>query len=262
MDVKGRVVLISGASSGIGARLAVEIGRRGARGVVLLARRQEMLDQVAEEVKQTGAESLTIAADVGDDQSVVGAISRAEEHFGQLDVVVANAGVGTRISPLEPNQAGLNHLININFLGAGRLIHAALPSMLKRRQGQLVAVASLAGYRGMPNGAAYCSAKAALIALMESYRLELHDAGIVVSTVLPGFVRTAMTEENDLEMPGAVTADEAAHFIADGIERGQAEICFPFMTSVFMSWLKMWPNFIYDFVMRMMLKRKAARRKK
>lgn len=262
MDVKGRVVLISGASSGIGARLAVEIGRRGARGVVLLARRQEMLDEVAAEVRLTGAEALAIAADVGDDQSVVGAVARAQEHFGQLDVVVANAGVGTRISPLEPNQAGLNHLTNINFLGAARLIHAALPAMLKRRQGQLVAVASLAGYRGMPNGAAYCSAKAALIALMESYRLELHEQGIGVSTVLPGFVRTAMTEENDLELPGAVTSEQAARYIADGIERGQAEICFPFWTSLFMSWLKIWPNFIYDPIMQMMLKRKAARRKK
>lgn len=250
MNLRGKVVVISGASAGIGRALAVEVAKRGARVVAMMARRADALAAVAAEVEAAGAEALPLAADVARDEDVTRAVATVLERYGVVDVCVANAGIGDPLSAATPDQAALERFTQVNFLGAGRLIHACLPGMLARREGHIVGVSSLAGFRGMPLGGAYTGTKAALINLLESYRIELHLYGIQVSTVLPGFVDTELVAKNDMRPILKMTPTEAAALIARGIERDLAVIRFPLIIALGASLMRLVPPFIFDRVLR------------
>ncbi len=181
--------VITGASSGIGRSLARRIARSG-EPVALLARRLELLESLADEIRGEGGRAVALPCDVTDRSAVGGAFERAQTELGPVTRLIANAGGGsaTGVDPFDAADVG--KVVDLNLFGAVHCIEAVLPGMLERGAGQLVAVSSLAGSRGLPGAAAYSASRAALTALMESLRIDLRGRGVAVTVIEPGFVRT------------------------------------------------------------------------
>ncbi|HEX6284329.1 MAG TPA: SDR family NAD(P)-dependent oxidoreductase, partial [Pyrinomonadaceae bacterium] len=187
-----KTVMITGASSGIGKGLALEIAARGGR-VGLLARREDVLNEIVDQIRSRNGTAIAIAADVRDPKAVRAAADRIRSELGPIDVMIANAGVGAtkHASELDPDQVA--EVININVLGAVNSVSAVVPEMVERGSGHLVAISSLAGYRGLAKSAAYCASKAALSSFFESLRIDLRHTGVTVTIIHPGFIKTPLT---------------------------------------------------------------------
>lgn len=238
----GRVAVITGASSGIGWELAKTLASQGCK-VGLVARRREKLTALAEEVERAGGTAAAAPADVGDRAQTLAAIRDVAARLGPVDLLIANAGVGvpTLIEPM--NVADVERTFRVNVFGLVYAIEAVLPEMLRRGQGHVAAVSSLAAYKGMPGESAYCASKAAVSTFMEGLRIRLRDRNIAVTTICPGFVRTPMTAVNKFKMPWLLDADEAARRIVRELARRRKVYNFPWPTTVLMKltrWLPDW----------------------
>ncbi len=211
------VAIVTGASSGIGRALALRLGADGYR-VGLIARRRDELEAVAGEIARTGGAAVAAVADVGDRSALRAAVAEVEDRLGPTDVMVANAGFGapTRIDPL--NTAEVESTFRVNLFGVIYSLEAVLPGMLARGRGHLLAVSSLAAFKGLPGESAYCASKAAVNTYMEGMRIALRSRGVVVTTICPGFVQTPMAPM-DSATPFQMSADEAARRIARVIAR-------------------------------------------
>lgn len=237
-----KVVIITGASSGIGHALAKELVRHGAK-VGLLARRLPMLEELAADLATLGGTAAFEQADITDRQATVAAIQRLRDRLGPVDVLVANAGIGLPTS-LEPlNVADVELMIRVNLLGVVYAIEAVLPDMLERRAGHLAAISSLAAYKGLPGESGYCASKAAVNTYMEGLRIQLRKRGIAVSTICPGFIKTPMTEVNKFKMPWLMGVEKAAYKIARALYKRKKVYNFPWQTTLLMKitrWLPDW----------------------
>lgn len=237
-----QVAVVTGASSGIGWALALELARQG-RKVGLIARRRDKLEELAGLIRQQGSVAELATADVGAWDQVQAAISHLRTGLGPIDLLVANAGVGkpTRLNPI--NLADIEEMFRINLMGVVYCFCAVLPEMLERKQGHLAAVSSLAAYKGMPGESAYCSSKAAVNTYCEGLRIQLREHGIAVTTINPGFVTTPMIAENHFYMPGLMDADAAAKRIVRALARRKKVFDFPWQTRLLMQltrWLPDW----------------------
>ena len=182
---KDKIVLLTGASSGIGEALALAMAKQGAT-LGLLARRKHLLDDLAGRCEAAGGTARSLAADVTDAAAVQAAADALQSEFGRIDIMIANAGVGgnnAETRALRPD--AVKKVIDINLLGPVNSIAAVLPGMLERGSGQLVGVSSLAGVRGLPKSAAYSASKAGMTALFESVRLDNDGKGIGVTIIQP-----------------------------------------------------------------------------
>ncbi len=229
MSKAGRVAVVTGASRGLGQELAKELAREGYR-VGLLARSAENLQKSASEIRSRGGVAEYETADVAERQPTLDAIHRLAERLGPVDLLVANAGTGpeTRLDPM--NVEDVERMIRVNLFGVIYAIEAVMPSMLARASGHLAAVASLAAYKGFPGQAGYCASKAAIKIYMEALRIQLRDRGVAVTTICPGFIRTAMTESHRFRMPGLLDADAAARRVARALRRRKKVYSFPPLT--------------------------------
>ena len=230
----GQRIWVVGASSGIGAALAEELHRRGAY-LAITARRSDRLNEVA------GPDMIAVAADVTDPEAMRVAADVVTKSLAGLDVVIWCAGFWKQFDPLNWNGEVFAQHVEVNLLGLSNLMAAVLPDLIKRRAGQIVVEASVAGYRGLPGAEAYGATKAAQISMLESLRASLKRHRIQVTTVCPGFVRTEMTAGNSFPMPFLIDADEAARSIADGLERKRNEIVFPWQMAVLMKVARVLP---------------------
>lgn len=185
----GLVVLVTGASSGIGRETALALGREGVK-VGLVARRAERLQDVASSVRAAGGTAEVFAGDVTDPETSERAVRGCAERFGRLDVLVNNAGAGLFATVEQTTAEDLEAMLAVNLKATFHGIKAALPVMRRQGSGQIVNVASTAGRRGSPYVGAYCAAKFAVVGLTESLRTELLGTGIDVSLILPGATRT------------------------------------------------------------------------
>jgi short-subunit dehydrogenase len=238
----GRVAVITGASSGIGRSLAKTLANRGAR-VGLIARRGPALDELAAEIRQNGGVAASAVADVADRSGLRRAVEELAQILGPVDLMVANAGVGVPTT-LEPvNIEVVEETIRVNVLGVVYAIDAVLPSMLERKTGQIAAISSLAGYKGMPGESAYCASKAAVNSYMEALRVQVRDRGIVISTICPGFIRTPMTATMSF-MPFVLSADQAADRIARALARKVKVYNFPWPTAALMWIAQRMPDWV------------------
>lgn len=244
-DWKDKVVLVTGASSGIGRALAVELGRRGAH-VAVLARRAELLFDVAGEVERAGGQSLALTADVRNAVEVEKAVARVGELWGRIDVLVANAGMSTTTAATSLRAREANDVISVNVMGVINCVAAVLPGMLERKSGHLVAISSLAAYRGMPKSGAYSASKAAVSTFFESLRVDLRKSGLVVTTIHPGFIRTPMTAGRKTKLPFLMEVEPAARLIVRAIERQARTYAFPWPLASVVRLMKHVPNAIYD----------------
>ena len=243
-----RTIWVVGASSGIGAALAIELVRRGAR-VAVSARRENELDAVA-------AGGMTVVpVDVTDRAALDAAAAGVRAQLGEIDMVVFNAGFWEPMDAAEWDRDLFARHVEVNLLGLNNCIGAVLPEMVRAGRGQLVSVASVAGYRGIAGAEAYGATKAAQINMLEALRASLAAHGVSVTTVCPGFVRTELTAKNTFPMPFMIDADAAARSICNGLERGQMEIVFPLPMAVLMKVARLLPIRVWAAVMRQVTKR-------
>ncbi len=193
-ELEGRVAIVTGASSGIGAATAEAMARSGAR-VVLAARRRERIGAMAERLGEEGARVLALPTDVADAGQVEGMVAATLEAFGRIDILVNNAGI-MPVAPLaEARVEDWSRMVDVNVKGVLFAIGAVLPHMLERRSGHVVNIGSLAGRRPFPGGTVYAATKFAVRALTAGMQLELSAAhGIRVTDVQPGVVETELMD--------------------------------------------------------------------
>jgi short-subunit dehydrogenase len=186
-NLQDKVVLITGSSQGIGRQMALEAAKKGAK-IVLNARKMERLEQTKSLLESQGVQVLAVAGDVTIPEDCARLVEAAVQHFGRLDVLVNNAGIGTQF-PLEEIQPHvLRQIVDINLNGSMYCAYYALPH-LKNSRGSILFIGSIAGIHGIPHSNVYSATKMALIALAESLRLETHHYGIHIGLAYVGFTQ-------------------------------------------------------------------------
>jgi NAD(P)-dependent dehydrogenase (short-subunit alcohol dehydrogenase family) len=189
IDLDGRVVLITGASRGLGLEIARAFAERGAM-LALLARNGPELHRAQTDLADRGSRTLLVPADIRNRDEVNTALRRVIAHYGRLDVVVHNAGVIT-VGPMEHMTLDdYEHAMGVHYWAALYLVQAALPHLRRSRGGRIVTVTSIGGKVAIPHLAPYCGSKFALVGLSDALRAELAPEGIRVTTVIPGLMRT------------------------------------------------------------------------
>jgi short-subunit dehydrogenase len=235
-DWQGKRVWLVGASSGIGAALAQELARRGAR-VALSARNAEKLHAL------NIAEALILPCDATDVASLATARDQLLLAWWGVDLVIYLAGDYQPMRADDFDLARAEKIIEVNFLAAMRLTASVLPDL--KAGGGIAFVASVAGYRGLPNALAYGPGKAALIHFAEVLHLDLAPKNIGVWVINPGFVATQLTAQNDFAMPALMTPEAAAIATVDGLKSGKFEIHFPKRFTRFMKFMALLPYRLY-----------------
>jgi short-subunit dehydrogenase len=236
-------VFLTGASSGIGAALAREFARRGAR-LGLVARRADALQALAAELS---GPCQVYALDVTDRERLLAAARDFDHRCGGTDVVVASAGISTGVqTEYYEDLEVFDRVLATNLNAVVTSFHPFIGAMRKRRRGTLVAIASVAGVRGLPGSEAYCASKAALINYCESLRVGLRGSGIRVVTIAPGFVRTPMTDANPYPMPFLMDAQAFAVRAVDAIARGSSYTVIPWQMAWVAKLLRALPNWAFD----------------
>jgi short-subunit dehydrogenase len=233
VELRGRSVLLTGATGGIGRAAALRLARAGAR-IALVARSEGPLRALAAEVSAAGGEAIAVPADVTVPADCARAVSEVVGRFQGLDALVNNAGVGYLRAIDEATEAEIEEMVRLNLLGLIRMTRAALPSLLARRGSALVNVASYAGKVGAPNYSYYGATKFAVVGLTESWRRELGDRGIRVTLALPAAVETAFLDRAGRDRAlGAGPAgtllrpEDAARGIERALRRHPPEIYLP-----------------------------------
>jgi len=233
VELRGRSVLLTGATGGIGRAAALRLARAGAR-LALVARSEEPLRALASEVSAAGGEAIAVPADVTVPADCTRAVSEAVSRFQGLDALVNNAGVGYLRAIDEATEAEIEEMVRLNLLGLIRMTRAALPSLLARPGSALVNVASYAGKVGAPNYSYYGATKFAVVGLTESWRRELGERGIRVTLVLPAAVETPFLDRAGRDRAlGAGPAgtllrpEDAARGIERALRRHPPEIYLP-----------------------------------
>ncbi len=239
-----RRALVTGASSGLGRSLAAWLAAHGVT-VVAAARRREKLDELRDEAARTGGVIEPLELDVADVAAVRERLLEIDGRDGGLDLVVANAGAGELTPARKLDWEACERILRVNVLGAAATLTAALPGMLARDRGHLVAIASVAAVRGLPNNAAYGSSKAFLRSFMESLRVDLSTTGVKTTCVFPGFVKSEMTAPNKFAMPFLLETDDAAARIGRAIFAQRAELWFPWQTALLGRALELIPSPLY-----------------
>lgn len=220
-DWKGRVVWITGASSGIGRGLAIRLAQAGAW-VFASARNEAALRELKRDY-----DIEPCACDVTDRESVLRAAVRIEEQAGGVDLLVANAGTCEYLDVQAFDSALVERVFATNFFGFVHTVEAALPLLRASEVRHIAGVGSSAAYTGLPRAEAYGASKAAMHYFLDSLRVDLTGEGFTVSTIAPGFVATPLTDRNDFGMPMRISVDEAVDYIVAGLEHRHADISFP-----------------------------------
>jgi NADP-dependent 3-hydroxy acid dehydrogenase YdfG len=219
--LEGKVAIVTGASSGIGAATAVELAGRGAT-VILAARRALDLDEQVRKIVSTGGHATSIPTDISDPTQVAALVESSIDEWGRVDVLVNNAGVFWRRSLAQTSAAEVAAVVNINLLGAMLTTQAVLPGMLERRSGSIISVGSLSGRVAMEP--LYSATKYGLRGFSLALRRQLAGSGVFVSLVSPGNIRTAMTSHLRSALPGP---ELVAGTIADLVVRPRREVVIP-----------------------------------
>lgn len=241
---EGKIIWVTGASSGIGRAVAILLASYGGR-VVVSARRATLLNELVHNHLNI---ELALPFDVTARQAHVEAVELIMQKMGGLDICIFNAG-GNDKSRLGVHSHVFEHCMALNFLSLVYGIEAAEPALRQSKAPHLVGVASIAGYRGMPLYQAYSAAKAATLSLFEGLAIDWAP-DISVSIVCPGFVDTAITQKNKFPMPFLMTTDQAAKRIARGIAHKYVEIYFPKRLVWPLKLLSMLPATLYCKLMR------------
>jgi NAD(P)-dependent dehydrogenase (short-subunit alcohol dehydrogenase family) len=246
-----QVILITGAGSGIGRHLALTLAREGAA-IAAVDLQAEPLAALAGEL--SGQRHAWAVADVTNRAAVHLAVAELGAGLGPIDVLIACAGIGLETSALAFQGDVVASIIRVNLIGVVNSIDAVLPEMLARRHGHLVALSSLASFRGLPRMAAYCASKAGVNALMDSLRVDLKSQGIAVTTICPGWIRTPMTTAIDAPMPDMLELEDAVQRIIKAIRGRRSLFAFPRSSAFKVRLLRWLPPGMSDWLLGKMQK--------
>lgn len=241
-----KVVFLTGASSGIGEALALELAKRGAI-LGLLARRESLLRDLVAKCERKGTAARAFACDITDEYCVRDAAESLRNEFGKIDVLIANAGIGGKsmhAKDLKPQD--FRRVIDTNLTGAVNSVSAVLPDMIEKGNGQIVAISSLAGFRGLPKSAAYCASKAGMTAYFESVRLDVQNRGVSVTIIQPGFIKTPLTSGRGAKMPFLMELEDSIPLFLRAIEKKKKFAAFPWQLATIVRAGKIFPAWLYD----------------
>src|SRR5688500_11300923 len=241
-----KVIFLTGASSGIGEALALAIAKRGAA-LGLVARRRELLDDLADRCRKFDVKVRVFPLDVTEEEALYEAADEMRAEFGRIDILIANAGIGGNDEETRAyTPRAVRKVIDTNLIGAVNAVHAVAPQMAERGSGHLVAISSLAGFRGLPKSAAYSASKAGMTAFFESVRLDLKHSGVDVTIVQPGFIRTPLTSGRTNKMPFLMELDDAIPLFLKAIEKKKRFAAFPWQLATIVRAGKFMPAWLYD----------------
>lgn len=250
-DFTDQRVWVIGASSGIGEACARALLKRGAK-LALSSRRIDRLEAIAQSADPI--HSLVVPVDVMDPTSITHAYQTIKAQWEGIDLLLFVSGIYIPLRADDFNMKDAQKTVDSNILGPMRAVATVLPDMLQVGHGHLAIVGSVAGYSGLPKALAYGPTKAAMINFCETLFYDLQPKGIGVHMILPGFVATEATAQNDFEMPALISAEEAANEILEGIRRGEFDIHFPKHFSGFLKFLRILPYPIYFWIVRKFVK--------
>lgn len=222
----GRIVWITGASSGIGRALALLLAGQGDR-VAVSARGEAKLQDLIQESSNARGSIHSYPLDITSADDCAKTVQAIRSDLGDIDLAVLNAGTHHPVDASDFKAADLKSLVDINLLGTGNCLEPLLQQMIPAKQGQIAIVASVAGYRGLPTSAYYGATKAAQINMAEALKFDLDHHGIKLQLVDPGFVKTPLTDKNEFAMPFLIDVETAAARMARGFESSSFEITFP-----------------------------------
>lgn len=224
--LSGKVVLLTGASRGLGVDMAKALAQTGAR-LALAARSEAELKSVADEVRGLGAEAIAVPADVASPESLEQLVARVTSELGSIDVLINNAGVEKPYEFERYTLGDIDWILNVNVHGLMHLTRIVIPQMIERRSGHIVNIASMAGLMGIPHNSIYSASKHAVVGFSRSLRLEMKDDNIGVSVVCPGFVEGGMFLEVGRKPPplaGWVSSKKVADAVVKAIRTDAPEI--------------------------------------
>jgi len=254
MDIRGKVIIVTGASSGIGEATARQFAREGAR-VVLAARRVDRLESLAQEIAAmgTGAETLVVQADLSKLEDIQALISQTLNKFGRIDVLVNNAGFGRLdwLENLDPKK-DIQSQFDVNVLGVVQTTRQALPVMIKQRSGHIINMCSMAGLVATPTYTIYAACKHAVHGFSEALRREVKPWGIDVSMIYPGGVRTEFSQHAGIKRKTKattpkfllLTADDVGRAVVQLVRRPRAMWILPWLWSTTVLLNKLFPSFV------------------
>jgi short-subunit dehydrogenase len=266
---RDQVVIVTGASSGIGRALALQVAGQGSK-VVLAARRAELLEQAAEACRQAGGEALAIPTDIADEAECQALVEKTVARFGRLDMLVNNAGLAVIARLEDYSDLGLfRHTMEVNFFGAVYCTYYALPHLI-RSQGRIVAVSSLGGKAPLPYNSPYIASKFAMHGFFDTLRIELMRRGVSVTIICPYWVVTGF-HEAQLDKDGTprgpagraiytknmMTAERCAQAILRAADRRQRELLMG--PGRLIAWLKLLAPGLLDIMLVAFLKRTVRR---
>ena len=246
MTLRGKVAIVTGASSGIGEATARELVGRGAA-VALVARSGEKLASLERTISASGGRTIVVPTDVSDAESVRAMVERVVGEFGGVDVLVNSAGLGLSGRVAELRAEDLRYVFEVNLIGPLNCIQATLPHM--KPGGRIINVSSVVGKRAIPKVGGYCASKFALNALTDALRVEVAGRGVTVTSVYPGTTRTSFRENSRRTKderrgwrPGGVTPEKVARKIARATERGGRDVYVTFPDRLFVAGTTLFPG--------------------
>ncbi len=249
-------ILVTGASSGIGAALA-RLYAAPDTTLFLGGRDAPRLTAVADSCRGAGAHCVANTIDVTDEKAMTDWVVGCDG-VRPLDLVIANAGVSAGSGHTGESADQVRHLFHVNVDGVFNTVLPACEMMVERGAGQIAVMSSLAGFRGFPGAPAYCASKAALRLWGEGQRIWLRQRGVRLSVICPGFVLTPMSRDNPYAMPFLMDAERAARLIRKGLERDRGRIAFPWQTSWLAQLLAVLPPALTDRLLSRMPAKPAA----
>ena len=233
----GKTYWLVGASDGLGAALAMQLSKAGAK-VILSARSEDKLRDLAETLP---GDARVVPMDVADTDNVTAAAKVA----GEVDGIVLLAGVYWPMKATEWDADKANAMADINFTGMMRVLGAVVPSMVARDAGHIVITGSLSGFRGLPGAIGYAASKAGTMSLAESLYADLHKTGVAVQLANPGFIKTRLTDKNDFRMPFIMEPDAAAAEMMELMRSDRFKKSFPRVFSWVFRLSQFMPDWMY-----------------
>ncbi len=239
--MKDKVIWITGASSGIGKALAIKFAKKGWK-VAISARRENLLNEIA----KTYNNIFPYPLDVTNSKNCELVFNNIKEKFKNVDISVFSTGMHDPKSEKSLDLNKVRQIMEVNFFGTINSVNAVYKYYKERKSGQISIVSSVAGYRGLPAGGAYCASKSALTSFTESLNFDMKRKNVRVSLISPGFIKTPMTDQNDFPMPMIKSPEFAAEQIYNGlVKKNSFEIHFPKSFTIVMKILRILPNWIY-----------------
>jgi short-subunit dehydrogenase len=239
-------ILITGASSGIGAALAVGYATQGVT-LILVGRDVARLEAVAESCRERGAYVALGAMDVTDKRALANFITQMDDTT-PIDLVIANAGISTGSFAGRETLEAAEKVFAVNFTGVVNTIHPLNDRMKARGRGHIAIMSSLAGICALPSAPAYSASKAAVRVYGDALRGMLKPHGVYVSVICPGWIRTPLTDKNDFPMPLIMSVERATHIIMRNLEKKKPRIAFPFLLYAALRILASLPVCVSDFL--------------